>query len=191
MVLDDTTGDQPSPRHIARVTRPWSGTPRKVVRGLNLIPQVGTDSDRNISCADRTSSKADGRTTKEPCGERLLRAKGRGCSPQGVRCDSGSARLENRTPVRGFGGKWRTRLKGNRNVTRADGRTRPRDEGAIAAGGPVRHRTGSGPVRVVRCDAPDGDTAFWATHDLGRDGRTRRSDAELSFGIANDHRAPK
>jgi hypothetical protein len=158
---------------------------------INLIPRVGTDGDCNVSCADRPSSKADGRTTKEPCGERLLRAKGRGCSPQGVRCDSGSARLENRTPVRGFGGKWRTRLKGNRNVTRADGRTRPRDEGAIAAEGPVRHRTGSGPVRVVRCDAPDGDTAFWATHDLGRDGRTRRSDAELSFGIANDHRAPK
>ena len=59
---------------------------------------------------------------------------------------------------------------------------------AIGAAGTVLHLTGYGSIRVFRLDAPDGDTEWWATNDLGMDELTQRQYAEQSFAIENYHR---
>jgi hypothetical protein len=190
LVLDDSTLDHPYARHMALVTRHWSGKHRKVVRGINLISLVWTDGDRKIPVDYRLYSKADGRTKNEHFWEMLLMAKGRGFAPKYVLFDSWYASLENLKQVRDYGWHWLTRFQGNRKVT-AEGRASRLDEAAIASTGTVLHLTGYGPVRVFRFDAPDGDTEYWATNDLGMDQGTRLSNAELGFAIENYHRELK
>jgi hypothetical protein len=121
----------------------------------------------------------------------LLMAKAREFSPEYVLFDGWYASLEDLKQVRDFGWKWLTRLKGNRKVTPGDRVRRALDEVAIAASGTVLHLQGYGMVKVFRIDAPDGDTEYWATNDLGMDAGMRRYYAELGFAIENYHRELK
>jgi hypothetical protein len=52
----------------------------------------------------------------------------------------------------------------------------------------VLHLRGYGLVKVFRIDAPDGDTEYWATNDLGMDPGMRRHYAEVGFAIEHYHR---
>ena len=174
LILDDSTLDKPYAKHIGLVTRHWSGKHRKTVRGINLITLLWTDGDRKIPCDYRLHSKTDGKTKNDHFWEMMLMARGRGFSPKYVLFDSWYASLENLKQIRDHGWLWLTRLKGNRKVTPADGRARTLDEVAIGATGTVLHLTGYGSIRVFRFDAPDGDTEWWATNDLGMDELTQR-----------------
>jgi putative transposase len=191
LVLDDSTLDKPYAKKIDLVTRHWSGKHHKTVRGINLITTLWTDGDRKIPVDYRLYSKADGKTKNDHFWEMLLMAKGRGFSPECVLFDGWYASLENLKQVRDFGWRWLTRLKGNRKVTPDDRVTRTLDEIAIPAEGMDLHLTGYGRIRVFRLDAPDGDTEYWATHDLTMDGLTRRKYAEWGFAIENYHRDVK
>ena len=46
-------------------------------------------------------------------------------------------------------------------------------------------------VRVFGIVAPDGDTTYWATNDLGMTALTRRQFAEFSWAIESYHRGIK
>jgi putative transposase len=188
LVLDDSTLDKPFAKHIALVTHHWSGKHHKTVRGINLITLLWTDGDRKIPCDYRLYSKTDGKTKNDHFWEMLLMARGRGFSPKYVLFDSWYASLENLKQIRHYGWLWLTRLKGNRKVSLSDGRGRVLDEVAIPAAGLVLHLTGYGPIRVFRLDAPDGDTEYWATNDLGMSEMTRRQYAESGGAIENYHR---
>ncbi len=188
LVLDDSTCDKPYAKKIQLVTRHGSGKHRKTVRGINLITLLWTDGDRKIPCDYRLYSKADGKTKHDHSWEMLLMAKARDFSPEYVLFDGWYASLENLKQVRDFGWKWLTRLKGNRQVTPGDRIKRSLDEVAISASGTVLHLQGYGMVKVFRIDAPDGDTEYWATNDLGMDDGMRRYYAELGFAIENYHR---
>jgi DDE superfamily endonuclease len=188
LVLDDSTLDKPYAKKIDLVTHHWSGKHRKTVPGINLITLLWTDGDRKVPVDFRLYSKADGKTKNDHFWEMLLMARGRGFAPRYVLFDSWYASLENLKQVRDHGWFWLTRLKGNRKVTPADGRTRTLDEVAIRAAGTVVHLSGYGPIRVFRIDARDGDTEYWATNDPGMDEMVRRQHAELGFAIENYHR---
>jgi DDE superfamily endonuclease len=187
LIFDDSTLDHLYARHMALVTRHWSGKHRKTVRGINLISLLWTDGDRKIPVDYRLFSKADGLTKNDRFWEMMLMAKGRGFSPRYVLFDSWYASLENLKQVRDFGWLWLTRFKGNRKVSH-DGRAGTLDEVALGGAGKVLHLTGYGWVRVFRFDAPDGDTEYWATNDLEMDEGTRLMNAELGFAIENYHR---
>jgi hypothetical protein len=187
LVIDDSTLDHLYAQHIALVTRHWSGKHRKTVRGINLITTLWTDGDRKIPVDYRVYSKADGKTKNDHFWEMMLMAKGRGFSPRYVLFDGWYAGLENLKQIRGHGWHWLTRLKGNRKVAH-EGRTLALDEIALGAEGLALHLTGYGPIRVFRLDAPDGDTEYWATSDLGMDAGARQQNAELAFAIENYHR---
>ena len=170
------------------VTRHWSGKHNKVVRGINLIALLWADGDRKIPVDYRLFSKADGKTKHDHFWEMLLMAKARGFSPKCVLFDGWYASLENLKQVRDHGWLWLTRLRGDRIVSPEDRRARPLDEVAVSAAGTVLHLRGYGMVKVFRIDAPDGDTEYWATNDLGMDPGMRRHYAEVSFAIEHYHR---
>jgi hypothetical protein len=188
LVLDDSTNDKPYARKIDLVTHHWSGKHQKVVRGINLISLLWTDGDRKIPCDYRIYSKADGKTKNDHFWEMLLMARARGFAPRCVLFDGWYARLENLKQVRDYGWFWLTRLKGNRQVTPADGRTRTLDEVAIPRTGMMVHLQGYGRIRVFRIDAKDGVAEYWATNDLTLEEGTRQHYAETSFAIENYHR---
>lgn len=50
LIIDDTTLDKRRARHIDLVTKHWSGTHHRVVRGINLISLVWTDGDTIQPC---------------------------------------------------------------------------------------------------------------------------------------------
>lgn len=191
LLIDDSTLDKPYARHIGLVTRHWSGKHKKPVRGINLITLLWSDGDRKIPVDYRLYSKADGLTKHDHFWELLLMAKARGFAPKYVLFDTWYASLENLKRVRDHGWLWLTKLRGDRKVTPADRRCRALDEVAVAAAGTVLHLRGYGFVRVFRIDAPDGDTEYWATNDLGMDAGMRRHYAEVSFAIENYHRELK
>lgn len=191
LVIDDSTLDKPYARHIELVTRHWSGKHKKPVRGINLITLLWTDGDRKIPVDYRLYSKADGLSKHDHFWEMLLMAKARGLAPKYVLFDGWYASLENLKRVRDHGWHWLTRLTGNRLVTPEDRRKRMLDEVAIAASGTVVHLQGYGLIKVFRIDAPDGDTEYWASDDLGMDVGMRRHYAEVGFAIENYHRELK
>ncbi len=191
LVIDDSTLDKPYAKHIALVTRHWSGKHKKPVRGINLITLLWTDGDRKIPVDYRLYSKVDGKTKHDHFWEMLLMAKARGFAPKYVLFDSWYASLENLKQVRDHGWLWLTRLRGDRVVSPEDRRARPLDEVAVSVTGTVLHLRGYGMVRVFRIDAPDGDTEYWATNDLTMDAGMRRHYAEVSFAIENYHRELK
>ena len=61
----------------------------------------------------------------------------------------------------------------------------------IAAGGTVVWLPEFGLARVFRVVAPNGDTAHWATNDLGMGESARLVFAELSWGVEEYHRGLK
>lgn len=191
LILDDTTLDKPHARHMALVTRHWSGKHHRTVRGINLISLVWTDGDRKLPVDYRVYSKADGLTKHAHFWEMLLMARARGFSPRYVLFDTWYASLENLKQVRGFGWLWQTKLRGDRIVTPDDRIARRLDAVAVSAEGTVLHLRGYGMVKVFRIDAPDGDTEYRATNDLGMDRGSCQGNAEVSFAVENYHREVK
>jgi hypothetical protein len=191
LVIDDTTLDKPHARHISLVTRHWSGKHHEVVRGINIVTLVATDGERKIPVDYRVYSKADGKTKHDHFWEMLLMARARGFSPRYVLFDTWYASLENLKQVRDFGWLWQTKLRGDRVVTPDDRVSRPLDAVAVSAGGTVVHLRGYGLIKVFRIDAPDGDTEYRATNDLGMGPADSQHNAEVSFAIENYHREVK
>lgn len=117
LVLDDRTLDQPDARMIALVTRPWSGTQRRVVRGSSRLTLLGADGERLILINSRLYDKAtDGLTKHDHCRTLLQTAQARGYTPACVVFDRWYASLDNRKASRRLGGRWLTQRKSHRLV---------------------------------------------------------------------------
>ena len=140
LVLDDSTLDKPYAQKIGLVCRHWSGKHKAVVRGNNLTTLLWTDGDRQIPCDYRLYDKAQDRLTKNDHFRALLRAAHeRGFAPEAVAFDGWYASLENLKAIRGYGWRWLTRLKANRNVNLDRQGLGPVSHTAIASGGTVVH----------------------------------------------------
>lgn len=191
LVIDDTTLDKPYARTIELVTRHWSGKHHAVVRGINLVTLLWTDGDRHIPCDYRTLDPADGRTKNDHFADLIRHAHTRGFQPRCVLFDGWYASLENLKLIRGCGWTWLTRLKSNRLVNLDRQGTRALKDTRIAATGTVVWLPGYGLVKVFGIVAPDGDTVYWATNDLGMTDLGRVQFAEFSWGIESYHRGIK
>jgi len=178
------------------VTRHWSGTHKRVVRGINLLTLLWTDGDRLVPVDDRLYDKAtakatDGLTKNDHFRAMLATARARGFRPACVAFDRWYASLENLKAVRAAGWRWLTRPKGNRLVNPDGAGNRPLAACAIAETGTRVRLQGYGVVQVFRLGSPDGATEDWATSDLALDERRRRQYAEWAWGIEEDHRGRK
>ena len=191
LVVDDSTLDKPYARSIELVTRHWSGKHHAVVKGINLVSLLWTDGDRHVPCDYRVYDAADGRTKNDHFADMVRAAHARGFQPRCVAFDGWYSSLENLKLVRACGWVWLTRLKSNRLVNRDRQGTRAVREAAIAPTGTEVWLTGYGLVKVFGIVAPDGDTAYWATNDLGMSDLTRRQFAESAWAVESYHRGIK
>jgi hypothetical protein len=192
LVIDDSTLDKPRARHIQLVSRHWSGNHRAVVSGINLVTLLWSDGDRLYPTDYRLYHKGtDGKTKNDHFADMLGAAHARGFRPKAVLFDGWYASVANLKRVRGFGWVFVTRLPANRKVRIGRGPAVAVSAQPIAASGTEGWLPEFGLVRVFRVVAPNGDTAHWATNDLGMAEDTRRMFAELSWGVEEYHRGLK
>lgn len=192
LVLDDTTLDKPYARHIALVTRHWSGKHHRIVLGINLISLLWTDGAALIPTDVRVYDKPiGGKTKNEHFRAMLATAQARGFAPAYVLFDSWYSSLDNLKQVRAAGWLWLTRLKANRLVD-------PDGHGNVAIsrlavgpeGRPV-HLRGYGFIKVFRTVSPDGDADYWATNDLDMDQGRHDQVSQQAWSIERYHRGIK
>jgi putative transposase len=192
LVLDDSTLDKPYAQKIELVGRHWSGKHKAVVRGINLITLVWTDGDRQLPCDYRLYDKANDHLTKNDHFRAMVQAAhDRGFAPECVLFDSWYSGLENLKAIRGYGWRWLTQLKVNRNVNLQRQGLRAVSQTAIASSGTVVHLEGYGLIRVFKIVSRDRDIEYWATNDLEMDELERLRLAERSWAVENYHRGLK
>ena len=191
LVIDDSTPDKPYAKSIELVTRHWSGKHHAVVKGINLVTLLWTDGDRNVPCDYRLYDKADGLTKNGHFAAMVADAHARGFRPRCVAFDGWYSSLENLKSIGSLGWTWLTRLKSNRLVNLDGQGTKAVGVTAIAAAGTEVWLPGFGLVKVFGIVAPNGDTAYWATNDLGMTGLERLRVADCSWAIEHYHRGVK
>ena len=192
LVLDDSTLDKLDAKAIQPVHRHWSGKPKSVVRGINLISLVWTDGDRIMPLDYRVYDKPkDGLTKNDHFRDLITAAKRRGFSPRAVLFDSWYSGLENLKWVRACGWTFLTQLKVNRKVDLDRRGYRAVAAIPIPAEGAVVHLEGFGSIRVFKVVSRDGDIEYGATNDLAMDELRRLELAERCWAVEEYHRALK
>ena len=167
LVIDDSTLDKPYARHMALVTRHWSGKHGQVVQGINLISLVWSDGAARLPCDFRLYHKAqDGLSKNDHFQHMVTQARERGFEPEVVAFDSWYSSRPNLKLVRESGWDWLTQLKSNRQVSLGHSGNRAISERLIPANGLVVHLKGYGWIKVFRTVGTNGDAEYWATSKL-------------------------
>ncbi len=168
LVLDDSTLDKPYASKMALVTRHWSGKHHRVVKGINLISLVWTDTEHcRLPCDFRLYNKSqDGLNKNQHFREMLAVAHQRGFCPKIVAFDGWYSSLKNLKCLRQYEWAWLTRLEKNRQVSLHKGRLVRIDSLNIPYQGLRIHLKGYGWVKVFRTVAKNGDAEYWATSEL-------------------------
>jgi putative transposase len=195
LVLDDTTLDKPYARHMDLVSRHWSGKHQRVVDGINLLTLLWTDGERYIPIDYRIYDKVrDGKTKNDHFRDLLAVAHERGFKPECVLFDTWYSALDNLKVVRGYGWRWLTRLRRDRQVNPDGSGNRPVETCSVASEGSRVHLKGYGFVRVFRIVPKNGDTEdaqYWATGDETMQEAARETYAKLAWSIEQYHRGLK
>jgi hypothetical protein len=167
LVVDDSTLDKPYARHMALVTRHWSGKHQEVVQGINLISLVWTNQECRLPCDFRIYNKSqDGLSKNDHFQHMITQAHERGFEPELVAFDSWYSGLPNLKLVRSLGWHWLTQLKENREVSTDRSGNRAISDIFIPSQGLVVHLKGYGWIKVFRTVAKNGDAEYWATSRL-------------------------
>ncbi len=168
MVFDDSTLDKPYARHMALVTKHWSGKHHRVVRGINLISLLWTeDASYRLPVDFRIYNKPiDGIDKNQHLCQMLDEAAERGFEPELVMFDSWYGGLKNLKRVRGHQWHWLTQLKSNRQVSLYKGQHFAIADVLIPHHGLIIHLKGYGWIKVFRTVASNGDAEYWATSKL-------------------------
>ena len=167
LVIDDSTLDKPYARHMALVTRHWSGKHQEVVQGIHLISLVWTNRKCRLPCDFRLYNKSqDGLSKNDHFQHMLTQACERGFEPELVAFDSWYSGLPNLKLVRSLGWHWLTQLKENREVSTDHSGNRAISDIFIPSQGLVVHLKGYGWIKVFRTVAKNGDAEYWATSRL-------------------------
>ncbi len=167
LVIDDSTLDKPYARHMALVTRHWSGKHGRVVQGINLISLVWSDGDARLPCDFRVYNKAqDGLSKNDHFQHMVQQAHERGFEPELVAFDSWYASLPNLKLLRELDMDWLTQLKSNRQVSVDRSGNRAVSDLIIPVSGRVVHLKGYGWIKVFRTVDTNGDAEYWATSKL-------------------------
>jgi len=167
LVIDDSTLDKPYARHMALVSRHWSGKHHEVVQGINMISLVWTKRECRLPCDFRIYNKSqDGLSKNDHFQQMIEQARQRGFEPELVAFDSWYSGLPNLKLVRSMGWHWLTQLKENREVSTDRSGNRAISEIFIPSQGVQVHLKGYGWIKVFRTVAKNGDAEYWATSRL-------------------------
>ncbi len=167
LVIDDSTLDKPYARHMALVTRHWSGKHRQVVQGINLVSLVWSDGEGRLPCDFRLYHKAqDGLSKNDHFQQMIAQAHERGFEPNIVAFDSWYASLPNLKLLRDLEWNWLTQLKSNRQVSVDRSGNSAVSELIIPVNGLLVHLKGYGWIKVFRTVGTNGGAEYWATSKL-------------------------
>jgi hypothetical protein len=167
LVVDDSTLDKPYARHMALVTRHWSGKHHQVVQGINLVSLVWSDGDARLPCDFRLYHKdQDGLSKNDHFQHMVAQAHERGFEPEVVAFDSWYASLPNLKLIRDYDWHWLTQLKSNRQVSVDRSGNRAISALIIPVNGLIVHLKGYGWIKVFRTVGTNGDAEYWATNKL-------------------------
>jgi hypothetical protein len=167
LVVDDSTLDKPYARHMALVTRHWSGKQHQVVQGINLVSLVWSDGDARLPCDFRLYHKdQDGLSKNDHFQHMLIQAHERGFEPEVVAFDSWYASLPNLKLIRDYDWHWLTQIKSNRQVSVDRSGNRAVSDLIIPVNGLIVHLKGYGWIKVFRTVGTNGDAEYWATNKL-------------------------
>lgn len=193
LILDDSTLEKPYSRFNALVYQHWSGKPKEVVSGINLITLLWTDGVRCVPVDYRVFDKdRDGKTKNDHFSDMLLAAFERGFAPQLVCFDSWYGSVGNLKLVRSLGWHFLTRLKANRQIRVAGGQRQAVAEAGLCGGdGTVSWLKGFGEIKVFGVRATDGTSEYWATSRKQMTEKERESEATRAWRIEMYHRALK
>jgi putative transposase len=167
LVIDDSTLDKPYARHMALVTRHWSGKHGRVVQGINLISLVWSDGEARWPCDFRLYHKdQDGLSKNDHFQHMVTQAHEREFEPELVAFDSWYGSLPNLKLLRTYEWHWLTQLKSNRQVSVDRSGNRAVRDCIIPVSGLIVHLKGYGWIKVFRTVGPNGDAEYWATSNL-------------------------
>jgi putative transposase len=167
LVIDDSTLDKPYARHMALVTRHWSGKHGQVVQGINLVSLVWSDGDARLPCDFRLYNRdQDGLSKNDHFRHMVTQAHERGFEPEVAAFDSWYASLPNLKLLRDYGWPWLTQLKSNRQVSVDRSGNRAISDLIIPVNGLIVHLKGYGWIKVFRTVGINGDAEYWATSKL-------------------------
>jgi hypothetical protein len=167
LVIDDSTLDKPYARHMALVTRHWSGKHGQVVQGINLVSLVWSDGEARLPCDFRLYHKdQDGLSKNDHFQHLVTQAHQRAFEPDIVAFDSWYSSLPNLKLLRDYEWDWLTQLKGNRQVSVDHSGNRAISELIIPVNGLIVHLKGYGWIKVFRTVGTNGDAEYWATSRL-------------------------
>jgi hypothetical protein len=167
LVMDDSTLDKPYARHMALVTRHWSGKHGAIVQGINLVSLVWSDGEARLPCDFRLYHKdQDGLSKNDHFQQMVEQAHERGFEPEIMAFDAWYGSLPNLKLLRDCEWDWLTQLKSNRQVSvDRSGHVAIRDL-IIPVSGLIVHLKGYGWVKVFRTVGTNGDAEYWATSKL-------------------------
>jgi len=167
VVIDDSTLDKPYARHMALVTRHWSGKHGRVVQGINLISLVWTDGEARLPCDFRLYDKdQDGLSKNDHFQQMVTQAHERVFEPELVAFDSWYSSLPHLKLLRDYDWPWLTQLKSNRQVSVDRSGNRAISGLIIPVNGLIVHLKGYGWIKVFRTVGTNGDAEYWATSKL-------------------------
>jgi hypothetical protein len=167
LVVDDSTLDKPYARHMALVTRHWSGKHHQVAQGINRVSLVWSDGEARLPCDFRLYHKdQDGLSKNDHFQHMVAQAHERGFEPEVMAFDSWYASLPNLKLIRNYNWHWLTQLKSNRQVSVDRSGNRAVSELIIPVNGLIVHLKGYGWIKVFRTVGTNGDAEYWATNKL-------------------------
>lgn len=171
LILDDSVLDKPYAEKIALVRKQYSGNHHRVVKGIDLVNLLWTDTERIIPTDYRIyDPRRDGKTKNDHARDMLKMAKNRAFSPAYILIDEWFTSIGNLKAINAFGWHWIGELAVNRLVSLKKGvyvhvsdldwvRERVRKVWLKAYGF----------VLVSKIVAPNGDIAYLATNDVSLD----------------------
>lgn len=195
LVLDDSTLDKPYAQETELVYWHWSGKHHQPVQGVNLLTLLWTDGTRLIPSDFRLYDKTrDGKSKNDHFQDMLEVARQRGFQPEYVLFDSWyGASTKNLKTIDGFGWRFLSRLKANRQVNPERSGNRPVCQLTdVPQEGRLVHLKGYGFVRLFRAwNKQSQEVEYWCTNHLEMSAAKQEVLAEKSWGIEVYHRGLK
>jgi hypothetical protein len=189
LVVDDSVLSKQYSQDIALTKWQYSGNEHKVVKGIDLVTLLWTDSSEHIPVDYRIYAPlTDGKTKNQHFQEMIRLASHRGIQPEAIVFDAWYASVANLKTINKLNWTWVTWLRSNRIVDKGE----HIKEKTIPAEGLVVHLRAVGMIKVFKIVSPKtGDIEYIATNKLTMTKPDRERVTARRWNIEEYHRGLK
>ena len=189
LIVDDTVLDKIHSEKIGLTYFQWSGSHRKIVKGIGLITLVWTDGTNTFPIDYRIYDKDGDKLSKNDHFRSMMQtAHDRGFVPYFIMFDSWYASLANLKLIRKFGWRFFSRAKKNRLVNPDNTGNVPVSSLTIPEDGMEVHMKAYGFIKVFKSKNKSGNDRYWITDCLEVDYAGRKNLQAICWAIENYHR---